>query len=87
MHSSGPCLQDRLWADFGPLMDQKSLCRVLHFKSVNALYIAHSQGRLPFAVFNLGGRRGFFAKTLEVAHWLEEASTNPKVDQSCHQGE
>jgi len=85
--SIGPCLQDRLWADFGPLMDGKSLCKILHFKSVNALNVAHSQGRLPFPVFNLDGRRGLFARTLEVAHWLEEASTNPKAEHSCHQGE
>lgn len=75
-------IEDRLWADFGPLMDGRGLCKVLHFKSVNALNVAHSQGRLPFPVFNLAGRRGLFARTLEVACWLEESSIQ-RTDHSC----
>jgi len=82
--TSRTCLEDRLWADFGPLMDGKSLCRTLHFKSINALNVAHSQGRLPFPVFNLEGRRGLFARTLEVAQWLESAT--PLPDLPCTAG-
>lgn len=67
-------VEDRLWAEYGPLLDSRALCRVLHFRTANALNVAYLQGRLPFTVFNIEGRRGLFAQTLDVARWMEMSS-------------
>lgn len=69
--SKNMVVEDRLWAEYGPLLDSRALCRVLHFRTANALNVAYLQGRLPFAVFNIEGRRGLFAQTLDVARWME----------------
>lgn len=68
---------EKLWDEYGPLLDSRALCRVLHFRTPNALNVAHAQGRLPFAVFNIEGRRGLFAQTLDVARWVESSSGCP----------
>jgi len=64
-------LKQRLWSEFGPVMDAVALCKVLHYRSTNSLNAAHGRGLLPFLVFNLPGRRGIFAWTEEIAEMLE----------------
>ncbi len=68
MHTS---LKQRLWSEFGPVMDCIALCKVLHYRSTNSLTAAHARGLLPFLAFNLPGRRGIFAWTEEIADMLE----------------
>lgn len=67
---------DTLQATYGPLMDAKSICRVLHYPSVAALYAARTRGKLRFKTVELDGRRGLFAATAEVATYLE-SQLNP----------
>ena len=68
MHTS---LKQRLWSEFGPVMDAVALCKVLHYRSTTSLNAAHGRGLLPFLAFNLPGRRGIFAWTEEIADMLE----------------
>lgn len=68
MHTS---LKQRLWSEFGPVMDAVALCKVLHYRSTTSLNAAHGRGLLPFLAFNLPGRRGIFAWTDEIAEMLE----------------
>lgn len=68
-------LDTHLLSEYGPLMDSKALCKVLYFRSAHALSVAHSKGRLTFPVFNLPGRRGVFARTLDVSAWLADMSS------------
>lgn len=64
-------LKQRLWSEFGPVMDTKALCKVLHYRSTNSLNAAHGRGLLPFLAFSLPGRRGMFALTEEIAEMIE----------------
>jgi len=67
---------ETLQSAYGPLMDAKSICRVLHYPSVAALYAARARGKLRFRTVELDGRRGLFAATAEVATYLE-SQLNP----------
>lgn len=75
---------ETLQITYGPLMDAKSICRVLHYPSVAALYAAKARGKLRFRTVELDGRRGLFAATAEVATYLE-SQLNP-TDQSSTAG-
>lgn len=66
-------LHAHLWADYGPIMDAKDLCKVLRYPTVAALNTARMRGLLPFSPITLGHRRGFFALTKEIAELLERA--------------
>lgn len=65
-----------LQTTYGPMMDAKSICRVLHYPSVAALYAARARGKLRFKIVELDGRRGLFAATAEVAAYLD-SQLNP----------
>lgn len=65
-----------LWADYGPIMDAKSLCKVLHYPSPKALNIARMKGVLPFSPITYQGRRGLFALTQDIAEVLQRAEAN-----------
>lgn len=75
-----------LWADYGPLMDAKALCKVLCYPSVIALNTARVRGRLPFSPVTFRNRRGFFALTKEIAEVLERLEVERTVD-ALAQGE
>lgn len=54
----------------GPLMTAAETARALGFPSTEALAKARLAGRLPFKMFKIPGRRGWFASTDSVEVWL-----------------
>lgn len=74
--------RDSLTSQYGPLLDAKSLCKLLYFPSVAALNAARARGRIPFALAEIEGRRGFFARTEDVAMYLERVFQGSKDSQA-----
>lgn len=67
-------LEHQLMADLearhGPLLNGRALYRALGLPSADAFRQAASRGQLPVRVFMIPNRRGRFALTRDVAHWL-----------------
>lgn len=75
------------------MMDSAALCKVLHYRSAKSLRKAHEDGRLSLALFHLPGRRGVFAWTVDVVHWMvgsaslcQESTADPAVKPSSGRG-
>jgi hypothetical protein len=54
-----------------PLIGASEMARLLGFPSTGALAKARQTGRLPIPMFQLPGRRGWFASTAAVKAFLE----------------
>lgn len=68
----------RLFARHGELMDSRALVALFKFRSDRSFRRSAAQGRLPVSVFRVAGRRGWFARTRDVAEWLAMAG-NPSA--------
>lgn len=66
-------IREALISTYGPIMDCKTLCKVLWYPSAAALLAAKARGRLPFKLAELKGRRGYFALTEEIAEYLQDS--------------
>jgi len=64
-------LQADLLAAHGELIGGAELARLLGFKTPRAFQKAAIDGRLPIETFVLDGRRGRFARTRDLATWLD----------------
>ena len=53
------------------LLSSTATARAMGFESTSALSRARLEGRLPITMFQVPGRRGWFAATSEVRSWLE----------------
>jgi hypothetical protein len=71
MHSDVPSFHLDLYLPRAPIMTGAETARVLGYPTTGALYKAHQRGQLPFGLFKLAGRRGWFAATPRVKEWLE----------------
>jgi hypothetical protein len=69
-----------------PIMTAAETSRWLGFSSVNALLRARKRGLLPIEMFQLPGRRGWFAATRAVVGWAE-ASTRAHLSYQMPTGE
>lgn len=65
-------MEEKLFARYGALMGGTDLYAALGFKSYSAFYRAKEIGELGVNVFQLPGRRGWFALTETVAVWLRQ---------------
>lgn len=54
----------------GELMDGPALRGLLHIKHERTFRRAVAAGALPVGVFRLEGRKGWYARTRDVAAWL-----------------
>lgn len=73
LHSdAGPTLL----REYGPLLGGDALRRALGFQSPQAFARARRLGILGISVFHIEGRRGYFARTPDVAAWLDEVAQN-----------
>lgn len=61
-----------LYEMYGPLVTSRDLWKILGFPTPTAYRQARARGRLPIKEFTLEGRRGHFALTQDVIHWLAE---------------
>ena len=55
----------------GGVLDSSTTARVTGFRTASALQQARRAGRLPFQMFQIPGRRGWFSSTLEIGRWLD----------------
>lgn len=62
-----------------PLLGAAETARLLGYPSTGALAKARQSGRLPFEMFQVPGRRGWFASTSVVRAWLQAVMTDRKV--------
>lgn len=69
---------DELMCRWGPLLQGDALRRALGFPTMTALRQAIARGTAPVPLFKIEGRRGRYALTWTVAHWL--ASHVPEND-------
>ena len=59
---------------YGPMVSGSALASALGFKSYSAFYKARREDKLSVKVFDIAGRRGPFARTADIADWLESMS-------------
>jgi hypothetical protein len=69
-------IEERLFARYGVLMGGTDLYAALGFKSYSAFYRAKEIGELGVNVFQLPGRRGWFALTETVGYWLQKQASH-----------
>jgi len=79
-HFLGSSIEQALLEEHGELMTGASLRRLLHMGHERAFRRALTAGRLPVSVFQLPGRKGWFARTRDVAHWLACVGAAAKAD-------
>lgn len=71
-----------------PILSAGDTARLMGFPSSEALTKARQTGRLPIPMFQIPGRRGWFAATHLVKAWLEQTlapqvgTETPKEDSS-----
>ena len=65
-----------LYLPRAPILGGADIARIMGFPTTEALYKARQAGRLPVELFQLPGRRGWFAATQSVREWLQ-ASLKP----------
>lgn len=63
-------LECQLLSHYGPLLGSRELWRVLGYSSPASFRQAKFRNQLPVKIFEIEGRRGSFALTIEVAAWL-----------------
>ena len=69
---------DVLFKEYGPLMTGKTLWNSLGFSNYAAFRQAQTAGRLDVDVFSLPKRRGLFARTRDIAKWLDSLEKEKK---------
>lgn len=77
----------RLLASYGELMDSRALTALFKFGSDRSFRRSACKGTLPVSVFRIPGRRGWFARTEDVAVWLADiggtaSSGSPSIQDS-----
>jgi len=60
-------------------MDSRALSELFKFGSERSFRRAASSGSLPVSVFRVSGRRGWFARTRDVAAWLARCASSPSA--------
>lgn len=87
---SGPpasYLRSELLELYGPLIGGEELMRAAGFRTANAFKLAVRRGRVGFNVFQITGRRGQFARTSDVAEWLDSVGHQTRARQLDEGGE
>ncbi|MDP3607792.1 MAG: hypothetical protein Q8R74_01810 [Methylophilus sp.] len=59
---------------YGPIISGVNLRTALGFNTYAAFYRSMQLEELGVKVFRLAGRKGWFAKTADVADWIEKQS-------------
>jgi hypothetical protein len=59
-----------------PLLSAAETARLLGYPSTSALAKARQTGRLPIQMFQVPGRRGWFAATAVVRAWLQDVTSS-----------
>ncbi|WDS37823.1 hypothetical protein [Pseudoxanthomonas sp.] len=62
-----------------PILSAADTARLMGFPSREALAKARRTGRLEVEMFQLSGRRGWFARREEICAWLQQSLNNKEV--------
>ena len=74
-------LETQLTRSLGAVVGGSALSQALGYRTQGAFRQALSRKRLPVRVFELEGRRGRFALTCDIAHWLwTQTMTRPEKE-------
>lgn len=68
-------LLQRLTSQHGELIGGMTLAHCLGYRTPRAFQIALQRRQVPVTTFPIAGRRGRFARTSELAHWLAHCDT------------
>ncbi len=63
--------ESRLVDEYGELMGALALMKLLHVTNERTFRRIAAAGTLPVSVFHVPGRQGWFARTRDVATWLD----------------
>ena len=69
-------LLEKLLEQHGPLMTGENLYKALGYKSWAGFAKAVRSGAVEVNIFNLPGRKGRYAKTSDVANWINKLNNN-----------
>jgi hypothetical protein len=69
-------LLEKLLEQHGPLMTGENLYKALGYKSWAGFAKAVRSGAVEVDIFNLPGRKGRYAKTSDVANWINKLNKN-----------
>jgi hypothetical protein len=76
-------IESSLMKSSGPLLTGDVLVRSLGYPSVSAFKKALQRNAVPVAVFSIPRRKGRFALSRDVAHWLaEQREQNAKCEET-----
>lgn len=64
-------LEQLLVREYGVIVGTSAVAHLLGYRTPYALAKARSRGQLPVQTFRIPGRRGWFARTAEIAGWLD----------------
>ncbi len=71
-----PPLEQLLVREYGVIVGASAVAHLLGYGTPYALAKARSRGQLPVQTFRIPGRRGWFARTAEIAGWLDSLPQN-----------
>lgn len=60
-----------LTLQYGPFITSAKAADLLSYPSLAALTSARRRGRLPFEMQQLPDRKGWYARTTDIARWIE----------------
>lgn len=76
-------LASQMLEQFGPTITGTDLYIALGFKTYAAFYRSLKRREVGVSVFNLPGRRGWFALTSDVATWLTQKRNESSLGAAC----
>jgi hypothetical protein len=79
VEQSAQRIEDGLREDFGALLTQADLARLLRYPTVQAVRKARARGNLAIPMFQLPMRRGWFATARAVAEFLATLEQRPLI--------
>lgn len=67
----------RLVSSWGDLIGPDVLWRELGYRNAAALRTARKRGLVPVTLFRIERRRGYYARSIDVASWLSRIGAAP----------
>jgi hypothetical protein len=80
MNVQMPSIEDSLLAKNGELMTGECLRRSMGYRSERSFARAVKDGTVPVPLISLPGRRGWFARTRDVADWLKNLTAGAPAE-------
>jgi hypothetical protein len=72
-----------LTLQYGPFITSAKAADLLSYPSLAALTSARRRGRLPIEMQQLPDRKGWYARTADIARWIESVERNADLPRSA----